>query len=50
MYFSKMRQNIDQYLVNVKLFKEHFELIFTNAFNYNKPKEKVYREAEEVKA
>jgi hypothetical protein len=37
MYFSKMRANIDNYLVNVNQLKDHFNLVFTNAFNYNKP-------------
>lgn len=49
MYFSYMKNNLDQYIANTKLFKEHFELIFTNAFNYNKPKDRAYKDAEKVK-
>lgn len=48
MYFSKMRQNVDQYLVDVNMLKDHFNLIFTNAFNYNKPKDRAYKDAEKV--
>lgn len=48
MYFAKMKQNIDTYLTNINLFKDHFNLIFTNAFNYNRPKDKPYRDAEKV--
>lgn len=48
MYFSKMRQNVDQYLVDVNMMKDHFNLIFTNAFNYNKPKDRAYKDAEKV--
>ena len=48
MYFSKMRHNIDQYLIDVNMLKDHFNLIFTNAFNYNKPKDRAYKDAEKV--
>lgn len=48
MYFAKMRNNISEYLVDVNLMKDHFNLIFTNAFNYNKPKDRAYKDAERV--
>lgn len=48
MYLSKMRQNLDSYLVDINLLKNHFNLIFTNAFNYNKPKDRVYKDAERI--
>mmetsp|Transcript_26223 Transcript_26223/g.30324 ORF Transcript_26223/g.30324 Transcript_26223/m.30324 type:complete len:168 (-) Transcript_26223:19-522(-) len=48
MFFSKMRQSVDQYLIDVNLLKDHFNLIFTNAFNYNKPKDRAYKDAEKV--
>jgi len=48
MFFTKMRQNIDKYLVNVQMLKDHFDLIFTNAYNYNKPKERPYKDAEVI--
>lgn len=48
MDFSKMRQNMDKYVVDINLLKDHFNLIFTNAFNYNKPTEKPYKAAERV--
>jgi hypothetical protein len=48
MYFARMRQNISMYLVDVNLMKDHFNLIFTNAFNYNKPKDRAYKDAEKV--
>jgi len=48
MYFARMRENIGLYLTNVKLMKDHFNLIFTNAFNYNKPKDKAYKDAERL--
>jgi hypothetical protein len=48
MYLSKMKENIDTYLININLFKDHFNLIFTNAFNYNKPKDKPYKDAERI--
>lgn len=46
MYFTKMRLNINQYLVNVQMLKDHFNLIFTNAYNYNKPSDRPYKDAE----
>lgn len=48
MYFSKMRENVDEYLIDVDSMKNHFNLVFTNAFNYNKPKDRVYKDAERV--
>jgi hypothetical protein len=48
MCFSMMKNNMELYIVNIELFKEHFNLIFTNAYNYNKPKDRAYKDAERV--
>ena len=35
-------------MIDVNSLKDHFNLIFTNAFNYNKPKDRAYKDAERV--
>lgn len=48
MCFSFMKTKMDQYIGNAQLFKDDFNLIFTNAYNYNKPKDRAYKDAERV--
>jgi phosphopentomutase len=44
MCFTFMKNKINNYIVDIDQMKNDFELIFTNCFNFNPPKDKVHKE------